>query len=1060
MRPTLSVDRRNREMTFYFPLFFIILLSCLSGASPAYPEARPQDFLKNKKVLVLNAFESNIPAFKKTDHGLALALQSGGIPIRNQFHEHLNLRRNLSSEHRKRMVELLRQGYERKKIDLIITLYPDALDFILSECPTIFPDVPILALYLPQNFKLQKTDRKIVQHLVIPDFKPTIGMALKLVPDLKRVYVVSGTHLLDKWLENVFRKDSKSWKDRLEFRYLTDLPLEEILTTAADAPSKSILFITAYTRDIKGAYHIVVDVSRMLASVSSVPIFGFLDILLGNGIVGGSLLSLESVGTEAGELALRMLSETPYSEKIPAVIEVPQLPMFDWHELRHWHLSESELPKGSIVINREFSLWDLKYYAMGILAFIMAQSFLIAGLLWHRRRRKSVEEALKTQLQFETLLFEMSTGFIDLPAEQIDSAIQDAQKHVCEILDLDLSALWQVSVEHPDSIYLTHLFRQLEGPRLPDRMEGQGYFPWCLQQITAGKVVAVSTEETPPEAARDQEMWRQYGIKSNLVFPLSVGGGLLMGALSFHSMREERDWPEQMANQLQLLAQVFANAIARKHADHALRESETRLTLATTAAGAGLWVIDLETEEVWVSEKTRELFHFLADEQLTYDSFFERVHPDDHEGVRRAVQETLQTGKELKCDYRIILPNADIRWIVSSGRRHSDANPTRLMGTSVDITGRKQMEESIRNAAEEWQATFDSIPHGVMVLDRDLKILRHNAAAASLFKLPSSEIHGQFCHHLMHGKSGPPVGCPVKRSLKMKNHQETELYDAQRKAWYQVSSDPILNEEGKITRVVHGIKDITERVEMEEKARRQWVELAHVTRIGVMGELTSSLAHEINQPLTAIQSNAAAARRFLSASEPDIAEVRQILDDIISDNKRAGGIIMKIRALLKKEQVSFEITDVKDLIADVLSLLRADTLLPELVITSEFSMGLPRISGDRIQLQQVIINLILNGTGAMKDLPPSRRKLNIKTAIEKDGNVKVSVTDFGTGIEEDAMRHIFEPFYTTKQEGMGMGLSISRTIIEAHGGTMMASNNPEGGATFSFTLPAHRGGTS
>ena len=148
----------------------------------------------------------------------------------------------------------------------------------------------------------------------------------------------------------------------------------------------------------------------------------------------------------------------------------------------------------------------------------------------------------------------------------------------------------------------------------------------------------------------------------------------------------------------------------------------------------------------------------------------------------------------------------------------------------------------------------------------------------------------------------------MKRSLRMKSHQETELYDAQRKAWYQVSSDPILNEEGKITWVVHGIKDITERVEMEEKARRQWVELAHVTRIGIMGELTSSLAHEINQPLTAIQSNAAAARRFLSASEPDIVEVRQILDDIISDNTRAGSIIMKIRALLKREQVSFEVT--------------------------------------------------------------------------------------------------------------------------------------------------------
>ena len=512
--------------------------------------------------------------------------------------------------------------------------------------------------------------------------------------------------------------------------------------------------------------------------------------------------------------------------------------------------------------------------------------------------------------------------------------------------------------------------------------------------------------------------------------------------------------------QLQLLAQVFANAIARKRADQALRESETRLTLATTAAGTGLWTMDLETEAVWASEKARELFHFSADEQLTYKTFFKRIHSDDQEGVRRAVQEALQTGNELKCDYRIILPDGSLRWIVSSGRRYPDANSTRLMGTSVDITGRKQMEESIRKAAEEWQATFDSISHAVIILDRDLKILRHNAAATALFKLPSSEILGRFCHHLMHGKIGPPVDCPVKKSFKTKDHQENEIYDAGRKAWYQVSSDPILDEDGRVSRIVHGMKDITERVAVEEKARLQWEELAHVTRIGIMGELTSSLAHEINQPLTAIQSNAAAARRFLSVGKPDIVEVRQILDDIISDNARAGNIIAKIRALLKREPVPFESTDVNDLIAETLSLLRADSLLPGLVIITEFTTGLPRVSADRIQLQQVVINLILNGTAAMKEAPSSRRKLNIKTAAMKDGNVKVSVTDFGTGIEEKTMKHLFDPFFTTKPEGLGMGLPISQTIIEGHGGTMEAFNNPKWGATFSFTLPTYSKGVS
>jgi C4-dicarboxylate-specific signal transduction histidine kinase len=251
--------------------------------------------------------------------------------------------------------------------------------------------------------------------------------------------------------------------------------------------------------------------------------------------------------------------------------------------------------------------------------------------------------------------------------------------------------------------------------------------------------------------------------------------------------------------------------------------------------------------------------------------------------------------------------------------------------------------------------------------------------------------------------------------------------------------------------------DITDRLNAEAEARQQWEQLAHVTRIGIMGELTASLAHEINQPLTAIQSNAEAAQRFLSRSEPDIDEVRQILVDIVRDDTRASDIIRKIRALLKREAAAFAVLGLNDLIRDVLSLLRADSLLRELVITDDLFAGLPPVSADRIQIQQVIINLILNGAAAMKNSPPDRRKLILKTAIQEDRTVRVSVADFGTGVDESAIERLFEPFYTTKSEGLGMGLAISQTIINAHGGTLEASNNPEGGATFAFTLPAYQG---
>ena len=249
-------------------------------------------------------------------------------------------------------------------------------------------------------------------------------------------------------------------------------------------------------------------------------------------------------------------------------------------------------------------------------------------------------------------------------------------------------------------------------------------------------------------------------------------------------------------------------------------------------------------------------------------------------------------------------------------------------------------------------------------------------------------------------------------------------------------------------------RDITERLKGEAEAQQRREELAHVSRVATMGEMTSSLAHEINQPLTAILSNAEAAQRFLSMTTPDIGEVRQILDDIVRDDRRASDVVRKVRALVRKETPREEILDLDETIREVVGLVRGESVLQGLSITTELSPESKRIRGDRIQLQQVILNLILNSAAAMRNSPRAQRKIIVRTATQDGVTVKASVRDFGTGIDKNNIERLFEPFYTTKPEGMGMGLSISQRIVMAHGGTIEASNNPEGGATFSFTLPA------
>jgi PAS domain S-box-containing protein len=253
-------------------------------------------------------------------------------------------------------------------------------------------------------------------------------------------------------------------------------------------------------------------------------------------------------------------------------------------------------------------------------------------------------------------------------------------------------------------------------------------------------------------------------------------------------------------------------------------------------------------------------------------------------------------------------------------------------------------------------------------------------------------------------------------------------------------------------------RDITKRLHAESEARQRREELAHVTRVATLGELTAALAHEINQPLTAILSNAEAAQRFLSRAEPDIGEVRQILEDIVLDDRRAGDVVQKVRSLVRKEKPYDELLDINEAIQDVVALIRGDALLQGLSITMELNPKLKLIHGDRIQLQQVILNLILNSAAAMRDAPRAQRKIIVRTTMPDNLTVEVSVTDSGTGIDENNVERLFEAFYTTKAEGLGMGLSISQTIVKAHGGNLKASNNPEGGATFAFTLAVQQGG--
>jgi signal transduction histidine kinase len=246
--------------------------------------------------------------------------------------------------------------------------------------------------------------------------------------------------------------------------------------------------------------------------------------------------------------------------------------------------------------------------------------------------------------------------------------------------------------------------------------------------------------------------------------------------------------------------------------------------------------------------------------------------------------------------------------------------------------------------------------------------------------------------------------------------------------------------------------DITQRKQSELELQRQREELAHLSRVTMLGELSSSLAHELSQPLGAILRNAEAAGLILQEPSPDLEELRAIVTDIRKDDERGGAVISRMRSIAKRREVVASRFDLNQLVDETISLVRPVAILRKINLVFERDVSIPEIFGDRIQLQQVLLNLLLNAKQAINDAKPERSRITVRLGW-LDGQVEVAVADCGTGIPAEQLNRIFEPFFTTKPNGLGLGLPISRTIVEAHGGQIRAENNANGGATFSFTLP-------
>jgi PAS domain S-box-containing protein len=382
-----------------------------------------------------------------------------------------------------------------------------------------------------------------------------------------------------------------------------------------------------------------------------------------------------------------------------------------------------------------------------------------------------------------------------------------------------------------------------------------------------------------------------------------------------------------------------------------------------------------------------------------------------------------------------------------------------ILGLIVQRSRRKRAEESLRDSEERMSLAAEAANLGMWVWDVVKDEVWMTDKGRALFGLsPDMRVDYATLFARVHPEDHAARDAAIRRALETQGEYALEyrvvLSDGQVR-WI-AGRGRVEFGGGKPLRMRGVSLDITERRQAELEATRQRNELAHRSRVTLLGELSGSLAHELNQPLGAIVTNAGAALRSLGRDRMTREKFREVLEDIVADGRRAGDVIRGIKGMLRKEDGTRQLVSLNDVIAQTLRLTQSDALAHECVVLTELQPGLPKVEADVVQLQQVFLNLILNAFEASKDVLKLQRRVIIRTERDSDGAVRASVRDFGAGLPAEASERIFEQFFSTKREGMGMGLFISRSIVAAHSGTLYAENAKGGGAQFWLRLPASK----